>query len=96
VVLPMATPALTALTIFSFQSTWNELQHFLIALGPTARNLWPLTLGLATIRGAAVGQTLDWGLFLAGSLLMTLPMAIIFAFFQRYFVEGVSYTGLKG
>ncbi len=96
IVLPMATPALTALTIFSFQGTWNEMQHWLIALGPTARDKWPLTLGLATLRGAAVGQTLDFGLFLAGSLLMTLPMAVIFAVFQRYFVEGVSYSGLKG
>lgn len=96
IALPSATPALVALTIFSFQGTWNELLNFLIALGPTARNLWPLTLGLAVIRGAAVGQTLDIGLFLAGSLLMTVPIALVFAFFQRYFVEGVSYSGLKG
>lgn len=94
--LPMATAPLTALTIFAFQGTWNELQHFLIALGPTARNLWPLTLGLATLRGAGVGQQLDFGLFLAGSLLMTLPMALIFIFFQRYFVEGSSHTAVKG
>lgn len=96
VTLPMATAPLTALTIFAFQGTWNELQHFLIALGPTARELWPLTLGLATLRGAGVGQQLDFGLFLAGSLLMTLPMALIFIFFQRYFVEGSSHTAVKG
>lgn len=96
VILPMAVPALTALTILSFQGTWNELQHFLVAIGPSARNLWPLTLGLATLRGAGVGQTLDFGLFLAGSILMTLPMALIFIFFQRYFVEGVSHTAVKG
>lgn len=47
-------------------------------------------------RGAGVGQTLDFGLFLAGSILMTLPMALIFIFFQRYFVEGVSHTAVKG
>ncbi len=96
IILPMAVPALTALTILSFQGTWNELQHFLIAIGPSARNLWTLTLGLATLRGAGVGQTLDFGLFLAGSLLMTLPMALIFIFFQRYFIEGVSHTAVKG
>lgn len=94
--LPMATAPLTALTIFAFQGTWNELQHFLIALGPTARDLWPLTVGLATLRGAGVGQQLDFGLFLAGSLLMTLPMALIFIFFQRYFVEGSTHTAVKG
>ncbi len=86
VVLPMAVPAVTALTILSFQSTWNELQHFLIAIGPSARNLWTLTLGLAGLRGAGVGQTLDFGLFLAGSLLMTLPMALIFIFFIRRYL----------
>jgi multiple sugar transport system permease protein len=43
-----------------------------------------------------VGQQLDFGLFLAGSLLMTLPMAIIFVIFQRYFVESQNYAGVKG
>ncbi len=94
--LPMATAPLIALTIFAFQGTWNELQHFLIALGPTARDLWPLTLGLATLRGAGVGQQLDFGLFLAGSILMTLPMALIFIVFQRYFVESSSHSAVKG
>lgn len=94
--LPMATAPLIALTLFAFQGTWNELQHFLIALGPTARDLWPLTLGLATLRGAGVGQQLDFGLFLAGSLLMTLPMAIVFIVFQRYFVESGSHAAVKG
>lgn len=94
--LPMATAPLTALAIFAFQGTWNELQHFLVALGPTARDLWPLTLGLATLRGAGVGQQLDFGLFLAGSLLMTLPMALVFLVFQRYFVESSSHSAVKG
>lgn len=94
--LPMATAPLIALTIFAFQGTWNELQHFLIALGPTARDLWPLTLGLASLRGAGVGQQLDFGLFLAGSLLMTLPMALVFIVFQRYFVESSSHSAVKG
>jgi multiple sugar transport system permease protein len=96
VALPMATAPVIALSILAFQGTWNELQHFLIALGPTARELWPLTLGLATLRGAGVGQQLDFGLFLAGSILMTLPMAIIFIVFQRYFVESSSHAAVKG
>jgi multiple sugar transport system permease protein len=96
VAFPMATAPLIALTIFAFQGTWNELQHFLIALGPTARDLWPLTLGLATLRGAGVGQQLDFGLFLAGSILMTLPMALVFIVFQRYFVESSSHSAVKG
>jgi multiple sugar transport system permease protein len=39
---------------------------------------------------------LQWNAILAGSLVTTLPMAIMFAFFQRYFIEGISYSGLKG
>ncbi len=96
VTLPMATPALTALTIFSFQGSWNELLNFLVAIGPSARDLWPLTLGLGILKGGGVGQFLDFGLFLAGSLLMTLPMAVIFIIFQRYFVESQNYAGVKG
>jgi multiple sugar transport system permease protein len=59
------------------------------------QELFTLPLGLALLRGG-MGQNLQWNAILAGSLLTTLPMAIIFLFFQRYFVEGISYSGLKG
>jgi multiple sugar transport system permease protein len=93
IVLPMATPALTALTIFSFQGQWNNFMDALIIVGsdPTMFNL---PLGLTQIVGA--GQDIQYDLVLAGSVITTLPMAFIFFFFQRYFVEGVSYSGLKG
>ncbi len=94
IVLPMATPALTALTIFSFQGTWNNYMDVLIIVGGQA-DLWNLPLGLAQLRGQ-FGQTLEWNIFLAGSVITTLPLAILFFVFQRYFVEGISYTGLKG
>jgi len=94
VVLPMATPALTALAIFSFQGTWNDFLMPLIILSGNDK-LWTLTLGLSFLRGA-YGETLRWHTFLAGSVITTLPLAIIFFYFQRYFVEGISYSGLKG
>jgi multiple sugar transport system permease protein len=94
IVLPMATPALTALTIFSFQGTWNNFMDALIIVGGN-QNLWNLPLGMAQLRGQ-FGDTLDWNTFLAGAVFTTLPMAILFFMFQRYFVEGVSYSGLKG
>ncbi len=94
VVLPMATPALTALTIFSFQGTWNNFMDALIILGGN-QNLYNLPLGLALLRGA-YGETLRWHTFLAGSVITTLPLALVFFAFQRYFVEGISYSGLKG
>lgn len=94
VVLPMATPALTALAIFAFQGTWNDFLMPLIILSGN-RDLWTLPLGLAFLRGA-YGETLRWHAFLAGSVITTLPLALIFFYFQRYFVEGISYSGLKG
>lgn len=94
VVLPMATPAITALAIFSFQGSWNDFMMPLIILSGN-KNLWTLTLGLSFLRGA-YGETLRWHAFLAGSVLTTLPLALIFFYFQRYFVEGISYSGLKG
>lgn len=94
VVLPMATPALTALTIFSFQGTWNNFMDVLIIVGGNP-NLQNLPLGLALLRGQ-FGETLRWHTFLAGSVITTVPLAIVFFAFQRYFVEGVSYSGLKG
>lgn len=94
IVLPMATPALTALAIFSFQGAWNNFLDVLIVLGGN-QSLWTLPLGLAFLRGMS-GEALIWNEFLAGSVITTLPMAIIFFLFQRYFVEGVSYSGLKG
>lgn len=93
IVLPMATPALTALTIFSFQGNWNNFMDALIILGGST-DLYNLPLGLTVLRGT--GQDIQYDLVLAGSVITTLPMAVIFFFFQRYFVEGISYSGLKG
>jgi multiple sugar transport system permease protein len=94
IVLPMATPALTALTIFSFQGTWNNFMDILI-INNGAPDLYNLPLGMALLRGQ-FGDTLIWNLFLAGAVMTTLPLAVVFFVFQRYFVEGISYSGLKG
>jgi multiple sugar transport system permease protein len=94
IVLPMATPALTALAIFSFQGSWNAFMDPLIVVQRNI-DLWTLPLGLALLRGN-FGSALPWDALLAGSVITTLPLAVIFFIFQRYFVEGVSYSGLKG
>lgn len=94
VVLPMARPALIALIIFSFQGAWNDFMFPLIVISVN-QDLYTLPLGLAILRGG-MGENLQWNAILAGSLVTTLPMAIIFVFFQRYFIEGISYSGLKG
>jgi multiple sugar transport system permease protein len=94
VVLPLARPALIALTIFTFQGNWNEFMNPLIVIS-TRQDLYTLPLGLAFLRGG-IGENLQWNAILAGSMITTLPMALIFLFFQRYFIEGISYSGLKG
>ena len=86
-------PALVALTIFSFQGQWNNFMDALIIVG-TKTELYNLPMGLTILRGS--GQDLQFDLILAGAVITTLPMAVIFFTFQRYFVEGVSYSGLKG
>ncbi|MBC7871252.1 MAG: carbohydrate ABC transporter permease [Chitinophagaceae bacterium] len=93
IVLPMATPALVALTIFSFQGQWNNFMDALIIIGGK-QELFNLPMGLTKLRGS--GQDIQFDLVLAGSVITTFPMAIVFFVFQRYFVEGVSYSGLKG
>ncbi|MBX3001708.1 MAG: carbohydrate ABC transporter permease [Caldilineaceae bacterium] len=94
VVMPLARPALIALTIFTFQGNWNEFMNPLIVIS-TRQDLYTLPLGLAFLRGG-IGENLQWNAILAGSMITTLPMALIFLFFQRYFIEGISYSGLKG
>jgi multiple sugar transport system permease protein len=94
IVLPLARPAIVALVIFSFQGSWNEFMHPLIVI-TTNQDLYTLPLGLAFLRGG-LGQNLQWNALLAGSMLTTVPMAMIFFFFQRYFIEGISYSGVKG
>lgn len=94
IILPLATPALIALTILSFQGSWNEFLHPLIAApGRADLNTVPVFLALAT---GSVGQARDFPFELAGSMLSTIPVAIVFFSFQRHFVQGVAASGIKG
>lgn len=94
VILPMARPGLITLTILSFQGSWNEFLHPLIA-APGNPNLRTLPVGLASLRGA-FGAGIDFPILLAGSLIITIPVALVFLAFQRYFVQGLASSGTKG
>ncbi len=91
VVLPLARPALSALTIFTFMGRWNDFLMPLIIIGD--RSLFTLPLGMSTFRSL---YKTDWGLLMSGSLLVMIPIVIMYVLFQRFFIEGISYTGLKG
>ncbi|GAB5602270.1 carbohydrate ABC transporter permease [Thermus sp. FJN-A] len=93
IVLPMSTPALGALAILTFQGTWNEFfWPFVVLTSP--RDIYTLPIGLLSFR-SAYGQVGDWGLILAGGFFSMVPVLILFAVFQRYFVEGVSVGAVK-
>jgi multiple sugar transport system permease protein len=94
IMMPMAAPGLIALTILSFQNSWNEFLHVLIA-APTNANVWTLPLGLSQI-AQATGESLNTPVAMAGSMLTTLPVLIVFLVFQRFFIQGVAATGVKG
>jgi len=95
IVLPLARPALGAVAILTFQGVWNEFFWPLIVL-TTPQDKFTLTVGLLNLRQAYGAVAMDWGPLLAGAFISAIPVIIVFIAFQRYFVEGISFTGIKG
>jgi alpha-1,4-digalacturonate transport system permease protein len=91
VVLPLATPALAVLAIFSVVWRWNDFLWPLIVINNP--NLFTLQLGLAQFSGELVT---DWNSLLALTVLTMVPVTVVFAFLQRYLVTGIAATGVKG
>jgi multiple sugar transport system permease protein len=94
VVLPMARPALITLTILSFQGSWNELPHFVVSRQDPDLNT--LTSGVAGLVSGALGSGSQFPIKLGAALLMTIPVAVVFFAFQRYFVRGATEGAVKG
>ncbi|MEV0729035.1 carbohydrate ABC transporter permease [Polymorphospora sp. NPDC050346] len=94
VVLPMARPALITLTILSFQGSWNEFPHTLVAVQDPA--LFTLPRGLADLVSGSLGAGSQYPLKLGAALLATIPVAVIFVIFQRYFIRGANEGSDKG
>lgn len=91
VILPLIKPTLACIAIFTFMGVWNDFMGPLIYLSD--QRLYPLSLGLYAFNVQAGG---NFGMMMAGSLLMTLPVVMIFFFAQKYFIQGVTLTGMKG
>ena len=89
--LPLAKPALAAFAIFAFMFSWNDLFNALIYL-PSDMEKTTVTVGLALFQTQYAGQ---WPLMMAGSLLAVAPIVIVFFLAQKYFVAGISMSGLK-
>ncbi|RUT08997.1 sugar ABC transporter permease [Dulcicalothrix desertica PCC 7102] len=91
IVLPLAKPALAAQTIFVFMGSWNNfLLPVVILFNP---EMFTLPLGLNTFKGQYISY---WNYIMAASMVFTLPALCIYAFFNRYFIQGVTFTGGKG
>ena len=91
VVLPLSLPAVAVTALFSFLAAWNE---FLLALTfNTSNDMYTLPVGLASLI-SATGQA--WGDFAAASILVSLPVALLFLFFQKFLIEGLAAGGVKG
>lgn len=90
IVLPLAKPALAAQAIFIFMGAWNNFLTPLIILSDS--EMFTLPLGLNTFKGQYISY---WNYIMAASMIFTLPALAIYAFFNRYFIQGVTFTGSK-
>ena len=93
VMLPLAGPAIAAITILSFQGTWNDFYWQLILLQDDSK--FTLNVGIARFATAGAFKT-DWPALMAVSTIAIAPVALVYVFFQRYFIAGVTTAGVKG
>jgi multiple sugar transport system permease protein len=91
VVLPLIKPALTAVAIFTFLYNWNDFMGPLIYL--TSPEKYTVSLGLAAFKGL---YNTEWHYLMAASTVTILPVLILFFFAQRYFIQGIVLSGIKG
>ena len=91
VIVPMSKPALCSVGVFAFMSVWNDFMGPLLYLDKV--ELRTVALGLqAFIRQYGT----QWNLLMAAAMLAVIPMIIVFFLAQRYFIEGITFTGIKG
>lgn len=91
VLLPLTRPGLAALAILTFIAQWNSFLWPLVVINSESMNT--LTVGLNTLKGQ---YNTDWNLLMAGSVLATMPILIVFLFGNRYFISGITAGGFGG
>jgi multiple sugar transport system permease protein len=92
VILPMARPGIAATAIFMFFNSWNDYYGPLLYTSENPQ-WWPVAYGLATFRSV---HGTNWGVTMAITMLVLVPVVVIFFFAQRVFVQGITLTGVKG
>ena len=93
VIWPLSRPILVTVSILTFMTSWNEVLWPLMVVRERSLMTMPQLVTIFTIGGEAETQL---GSLLAAATLLALPVIIIYSFFQRYFIESMAYTGLKG
>lgn len=91
IVLPLSTPALAIAFLFNFTTAWNEYLVARVVLSDSGMYTW--TLGLFELQGQYLTQ---WGMFAAGSFLVTIPVLCVFLFTSKWMVSGLTMGGVKG
>lgn len=91
IILPMAKPAMCTVGVFTFMNSWNDFMGPLLYLDKD--QLKTVSLGLQYFMGQHNSQ---WNLMMAAATVITIPMIIVYFFAQRYFIEGITFSGLKG
>jgi ABC-type sugar transport system, permease component len=91
ILVPLSMPAIIVITIFTFIGTWNDFLGPLIYLSDGDK--YTLALGLASFKGMYNAQ---WGYLMAASTAVVAPIVLLFFVAQRYFIEGITLTGIKG
>ena len=91
IMLPLIVPAMLTLGVFTLMNTWNDYMGPLIYL--TTPEKYTMTLGIAYFKGV---YTTQWNLVMAGSVLSVIPILVAYLCAQKYFVEGIAFSGVKG
>jgi ABC-type glycerol-3-phosphate transport system permease component len=100
IILPLSMPALATIAIFSFQGKWNQFFEPLIYIS-TKENM-PIAVGVRsfhsalTLPGGTTSYNISWSHLMAATVLMVLPIIIVFFFAQRAFIQGIVVSGVKG
>jgi len=93
IIWPLSKPIIITVGIITFMNTWNEALWPLIVIRNQSLMTMPQMVTIFTVGGMAESQL---GVKLAASMIMALPVFVAYAFFQRYFVESIAGTGMKG
>lgn len=91
IMLPLVVPAMLTLGVFTLMNTWNDYMGPLIYLSSPEK--YTMTLGIAYFKGV---YTTQWNLVMAGSIVSVVPILIAYLCAQKYFIEGIAFSGVKG